>query len=328
MTTLPSTWHAFANAVTRDYALHQLDLPSGLDLRAALVPHIRSRLGSLRLRLDPAQGLEAALHVEAAVRWALYGCPVFQLSHGLVEAFQYTDLHGLDGLPLRFPFPCFVVQLPGPGSAVEVVGVRSTRLFPVRHLGVLVTDGMLTPHAPEPEPGPGLMLWLDADAAGCAVHACVRMPATLRDLESVVAGLVRDASLTPADHVALTRAARIVANLCLFLMGDLEPAATALTQKLRRRVQDTVVNRPRRIVLGRTVKIDGITTRSAHAGVSEHAASPACRFVVRGHWRQQAHGPGRTRRRLTWIKPFWKGPQDAAQAARRVYAVDKPAGEE
>jgi hypothetical protein len=34
------------------------------------------------------------------------------------------------------------------------------------------------------------------------------------------------------------------------------------------------------------------------------------RWVVRGHWRQQAYGPGRTLHRPRWIAPFVKGPDD------------------
>lgn len=35
------------------------------------------------------------------------------------------------------------------------------------------------------------------------------------------------------------------------------------------------------------------------------------RWIVRGHWRQQAHGPGRTQRRATWIPSHIKGPPGA-----------------
>ena len=35
------------------------------------------------------------------------------------------------------------------------------------------------------------------------------------------------------------------------------------------------------------------------------------RWVVRGHWRWQACGKGRKDRRLTWISPHVKGPEDA-----------------
>jgi hypothetical protein len=35
------------------------------------------------------------------------------------------------------------------------------------------------------------------------------------------------------------------------------------------------------------------------------------RWVVRGHWRWQSYGPGRTERRRIWISPFIKGPDGA-----------------
>lgn len=38
------------------------------------------------------------------------------------------------------------------------------------------------------------------------------------------------------------------------------------------------------------------------------------RWVVRGHWRQQAHGPGRSQRRTQWIESYIKGPEDAPLA--------------
>lgn len=30
-------------------------------------------------------------------------------------------------------------------------------------------------------------------------------------------------------------------------------------------------------------------------------------FLVRGHWREQAHGPRHSQRKTLWIEPFWKG---------------------
>lgn len=36
---------------------------------------------------------------------------------------------------------------------------------------------------------------------------------------------------------------------------------------------------------------------------------PRVQFLVRGHWRQQAHGAGRAMRKTIWIEPHWKGPE-------------------
>jgi len=46
----------------------------------------------------------------------------------------------------------------------------------------------------------------------------------------------------------------------------------------------------------------------------------AYRFWVRGHFRNQAFGPGRTERKLIWIKPHMKGP-DSAEVIHKQYEV-------
>lgn len=44
------------------------------------------------------------------------------------------------------------------------------------------------------------------------------------------------------------------------------------------------------------------------------------RFLVRGHWRNQPHGPGGSKRKLIFIEPHWKGP-DMAEAVNKPYVV-------
>lgn len=45
------------------------------------------------------------------------------------------------------------------------------------------------------------------------------------------------------------------------------------------------------------------------------------RWIVRGHWRQQAVGPGRSQRRPTWVQPHVKGPDDAPLAVAEYVHV-------
>ena len=44
------------------------------------------------------------------------------------------------------------------------------------------------------------------------------------------------------------------------------------------------------------------------------------RFIVRGHWRNQAHGQGMLLKRLIWIRPYFKGP-DVAALINKPYLV-------
>lgn len=43
-------------------------------------------------------------------------------------------------------------------------------------------------------------------------------------------------------------------------------------------------------------------------------------FTVRGHWRNQAYGTGRKLRKIIWIEPFMKGPDDAELIHRNLEA--------
>lgn len=44
------------------------------------------------------------------------------------------------------------------------------------------------------------------------------------------------------------------------------------------------------------------------------------RHLVRGHWKHQPCGPGRTERRRIWLAPYWRGP-DVGIISTRVYEV-------
>lgn len=70
-----------------------------------------------------------------------------------------------------------------------------------------------------------------------------------------------------------------------------------------------------------------VSLRSGSAGArnsGESGVQWTHRWAVRGHWRWQAHGPGRGQRRRIWIEPFVKGPPDAPLVVtRKVYDVTR-----
>jgi hypothetical protein len=52
-------------------------------------------------------------------------------------------------------------------------------------------------------------------------------------------------------------------------------------------------------------------------------SSPKVQFLVRGHWKNQAHGPRHSLRRRQWQRPFWKGPEDT-RVLLRAHRVEEP----
>lgn len=66
-----------------------------------------------------------------------------------------------------------------------------------------------------------------------------------------------------------------------------------------------------------------VIKQSGLSGVGEYSGKRAksmFRFMVRGHWRQQAHGPDRQERKLIWIQPFYKG-EELADTINKPYLV-------
>lgn len=76
--------------------------------------------------------------------------------------------------------------------------------------------------------------------------------------------------------------------------------------------------------MARTVKV--LVLREPPRGGSDGGEAPAGgryshRFVVRGFWRNQPCGPGNSERRLTWVRPFVKGPEGAPLIERETVRV-------
>lgn len=76
-----------------------------------------------------------------------------------------------------------------------------------------------------------------------------------------------------------------------------------------------------RYVIGKPVSID-LREELAEmmSGKQRSGSGPKVQFLVRGHFRNQAHGPGRTLHRRQWIEPFWKGNEET-RTLLRTYEI-------
>ena len=63
----------------------------------------------------------------------------------------------------------------------------------------------------------------------------------------------------------------------------------------------------------RTFLGDGLPVLTS-AGSSGSHGPLIVRTLVEGHWRNQAHGPRHSLRKLIFIEPFWRGPEDAPES--------------
>ena len=45
-------------------------------------------------------------------------------------------------------------------------------------------------------------------------------------------------------------------------------------------------------------------------------SAPSVQTLVRGHWKHQPHGKGRSERKYIFVEPYWRGPEDAPITVR------------
>lgn len=130
----------------------------------------------------------------------------------------------------------------------------------------------------------------------------------------------------PIDVESSRAIAPMMANLRGSLFAVLEAGTHVATESYRGRSKHR--NRGYReapppgttYVIKAPVNIDLRSTVRDVCSGKRRGGRPTIQFVVRGHWRNQACGPGKNLRKLIWIEPFWKGPRDAV-AAIKAYAV-------
>lgn len=130
---------------------------------------------------------------------------------------------------------------------------------------------------------------------------------------------------------------RIILNAVLYLSSD----QAELTAKAspRREIEDKakgIASLPkRRKLLQSTGRYTALDYEEVGASVGpiviqkgeveggetgKGGGKPLVRFMVRGHWRRQPHGPESQDRKLIWIRPHYKGP-DLAATINKPYLV-------
>lgn len=126
--------------------------------------------------------------------------------------------------------------------------------------------------------------------------------------------------LATDDETSFSAAHKLVRNFALWLHAEgtpeLKRARVEVPKKLAEKRERSGEQWPRQWLFGKEVKISPELRRAAMESVlgrSRHSVEGwkvRARFTVRGHWRNQAHGIGRSQRTRKWIAPFWKGPAE------------------
>jgi hypothetical protein len=118
----------------------------------------------------------------------------------------------------------------------------------------------------------------------------------------------------------LHAAARLIANFALYLDSS-SPVVKKAVQIHRRLPDGTRIN-PKSFLVGKTTPISPMLLSAAKATAlgKRSNVSVELRYVVRGHWKNQPFGKGRSQRKRLWIQPYWKGPE-TLKTKPREYSV-------
>jgi hypothetical protein len=132
--------------------------------------------------------------------------------------------------------------------------------------------------------------------------------------------------LVDQDDRVVTLIGRLIVNTCLAMsdptaVKPIGPGHKRYESARRRGEREPVV---RTFVVGKPVKLD---FRQTVQQVVRHGVRklPTVQFLVRGHFRSQAHGPKMSLRKVIFIEPFWKSKEDAPILVRAHELVDKEA---
>jgi len=291
------------------YSDHEL-MRRGRDLwdasyaKEATDEQLRDTIGSL----NTDSGLQDEVALFAA-KWAVHAFQRLMTSHTFAAALMCSDVQRDVLVGIEEQWDAFLVLVPnGMLLAGELEFSRilvATYSFGARM--ILLTTG-----------GPSMNLKL------AFTGTVLDEAPTLADL------LVSDGSDLREDQVTqrcLVMAKRLVAGLLL----NLQDAGTHKIRNVdaRPKSKKREAEPEHRIVtVGAPIEIDCRDavkeyiergTRSSETGHRRHG-TPTVQWMVRGHFRMQAHGPRHTLRRKTWIRPHWQG-QEAALIQTRPSKV-------
>lgn len=274
----------------------------------------------------PKEATTAAYYVknyfEYVKLWSKYGGKTFILSRDLIEAFSHTDI-SFDMLPsdFKYPFDSFLIEGDVPLFTTNSFESMGNDIRPVEAILYTSAKALMTINLPIVDLNGVSHDKLDWDHAlngffpavigASNIMLYMRNDATIRsaaDLKKEGAGMV---TVTNNDSQKLCN---IFFNTLLYINDPTRIIAETQSTGSRKLKRSG----------GGTARSEYIYLRppkSYRPLYSSSGRTLDVRFIVRGHWRNQAVGVGRKDHKLIWIKPHWKGPE-MSEVVSKKYVVD------
>lgn len=249
-----------------------------------------------------------------AGRWVDQGCPRLVIEDRYAAVLMSTDATEEVADLVVAPWKAMLIELPqGLLTAVNPkTGGEShlRRLYAqqlLNHKGESVWDFLL-------EADDGMKLWRH----GLSNRECLTL-----DNDTGMDAWETASFAQPVetqDERVILLAGRLIISVCL-AMSD----PTNVREQKRNKGRGSSLRRfnkdgpaVRTFILGKPIKID---CRPAIKDFihGRRGGKLSVQFLVRGHWKNQRHGPAHSLRKLIQIEPYWKGPEDAKIVAKAMH---------
>jgi hypothetical protein len=239
-----------------------------------------------------------------AADWYDCGLPRIAMSHRLAATLMLTRVPREIAGALTLPWQTFVVDVP---SGLLMSGSLHDRR-PITRL--LVT-----------RPGATSRLHI-IEVSDTAIGAAIK-GFTLADADDLPEDVRFEGTEWPEIHARRY----IQTTLRLVLGAVLEMDTYRPTGPRMPRIDDVTVRRtprgapePRTFVLTRTVRLD--TRATLREYLTGTGRGTSVQTLVRGHWKMQPCGVGRTERKYIHVEPYWRGPEDGPVVSHRYVLPD------
>lgn len=300
---------------------------------------------------NPAEDSLKADRGRWCLAWGRHGHNVFDLSPDFTAAMLLTDPSEIDIKTARLPFKGLLITIPSE-FATGVEGLHYTKIhvweMPRTHIEQLdvshkIVDIMKS--VPDADYKSILDTAVERVKAKSTPTLVVRKPNEddyavciyATDGAHAFNTLIESKKLSWAaidelpDNVAAEedrQARRTIQQIVFGMLAYVNSVENAVTPRQveksnRKKRKPAPESKLKHWEVGRTIKLDPRLIRAARGGSREIALKIKTRFIVRGHYRNQAHGPNRSLRTERWIAPFWKGPEEGARVVH-TYKLDNP----
>ena len=255
--------------------------------------------------------------------WAERGMKTFMLSKELIEAFNHTDVP-LDIYPTDFnyPFNCFTIEGDIPLFNAKGIDDKSIPVYAILYCHRSIVDPeknlLIAPNGKAYD----TIEWdisLTGLSPGIDGIGLDQMWINMKNTETLEAAY-KNSKVDNKIRTVLERSeaqdiANIFFNTIMYINDPTRvEAETTFSYTHKIRIGPAKKDKVKRAyILLKPPK----SYKSLSASTGRHIDK---RFVVRGHYRQQAYGEKMSLRKRIWIMPHWKGP-DMSEVVSKPYKV-------